>query len=549
MKKIFICLLIAVSATQYSCKKFLSITPIDKLTGNNFYKNATDLEANITDMYGQLFDKYTRTAFAGATGEFRSGEVIPAAEGGEGRAGSARIGGHTRQTPIAAGSLAKQTIPVTVVNDRLLLEAVDNSRGWGGYNFRDLTRWDEYYKVIQAANILVSKVEEGIEGLTPEQSKRYIAEAKFIRCFCYFQMVRLFGDVVYYTTPYQKDPIPRENMVSVINKCIEDLKGPKNDLPITMSDPSLRGVRATRGAAIGLLMNMYMWNAGFDPANKMRNYTETAALGEEIVKSGAFRLLPMAEWATVAKGRSEESLFELFRTLNYNTNLNNPFEQAYAYSPFGDAFIHFPYKVPEYTHRYSFSVFTEDYMKKLYPELSDPRLSVWFTAPFDQNAETFQLKKFAVNTFVDANNPNLDINPDNTYLIMRYSDAILLCAEAYAEMNMNAEAGVKLNLVRTRALGTPLYPNAIGDTNIKDAIFWERAKELMGEGSHYFDLVRTKRILNKAYTDNPLTSDKFNRGGWTWPINTIHNPDAGLTSALVNNPYMTLNSYWIGSGL
>ena len=62
----------------------------------------------------------------------------------------------------------------------------------------------------------------------------------------------------------------------------------------------------------------------------------------------------------------------------------------------------------------------------------------------------------------------------------------------------------------------------------------------MGEGSHYFDLVRTKRILSRAYTDNPLTADKFGRGGWTWPIDA---------SALSNNPYMTLNSYWIGTGL
>lgn len=535
MKKIIICLLIVVSASQYGCKKFLSITPIDKLTGNKFYQNAEDIESNITDMYGQLFLKYTATSFAGATGEFRSGEVIPSTQAG--RVAIGRLGGHTRLAPNPEGSLSKQTIPVEgVVNDRRLLEGIDLA---GGYNFGDITRWDEYYRIIQAANILVSKIDEGIAALTPEQAKRYSAEAKFIRCFCYFQMVRLFGDVVYYTTAYQKDALPRENMVSVINKCIEDLSGPKNDLPLTMSDPSLRGVRATQGAAIGLLMNMYMWNAGFDPSNKTKYYTLTAALGLELINSHAFRLLPLSEWATVAKGRSEESLFELFRTLNYNTDLNNPFEQANAYSPFGDAFIHFPYKVPEYTHRWNFAVFTEDYLNKLYPELADPRLSIWFTAPFDQNAETFQLKKFAVNTFVDANSPNLDINPDNTYLIMRYSDAILLRAEALAELGKTQDAADALNMVRSRAVGTPLFDPAV-DQNIKDAIFWERAKELMGEGSHYFDLIRTKRILSKAYTDNPLTSDKFNRGGWTWPINT---------SALTNNPYMTLNTYWIGTGL
>ncbi|WP_214225105.1 RagB/SusD family nutrient uptake outer membrane protein [Pedobacter sp. B4-66] len=539
MKKYIICLFIIVSASQYGCKKFLDITPIDKLTGNNFYKTREDMEANITDMYGELFDKYTKTSFAGATGEFRSGEVIPAAEGGLGRSASALIGGHTRQTPNPQGSTEKQNVPLTTVNDRLLLRALGPG-DWGGYNFSDLTRWGEYYRVIQSANLLISKVEDGIPALTAEESKRYIAEAKFIRCLCYFQMVRLYGDVVYYTAAFQKDPLPRENMVSVITKCIADLKDFRNDLPATFSDPSQRGVRASRGAAIGLLMNMNMWNAGFDLPNRTSYYQETAALGKEIMDSKAFRLLPINEWAKVAKGRSEESLFELFRTLNYNQDLNDPFAQANAYSPFGDAFIHFPYKQPEYTHRYSFSVFSSEYMRKLYPEddPTDLRLSVWFVAPFDQNASTFQLRKFALNTFADANNPNLDLNPDNTYLIMRYPDAILLRAEAAANLGNDDIAIACLNEVRRRA-GSREYGNG-NDLPLKDAIFLERSKELMGEGSRYFDLVRTKRVLSKEWTDNPLTSDKFNRGGWTWPI------DGG---ALFNNPKMSLNSYWIGSGL
>ncbi|MGY3054189.1 hypothetical protein ACVWYG_002395 [Pedobacter sp. UYEF25] len=535
MKKYIICIILTVGFTQYGCKKFLSITPIDKLTGNNFYQSKQDLESNITDMYGQLFDKYTRTAFAGATGEFRSGEVIPAAQGGYGRSGSALIGGHTRQTPNPNGNTDKQTIPFTDVNDRRLLDAFNI----GGYNFRDLTVWNEYYQVIQQANLLVDKVKEGIPNLSEADAKLYNAEGRFIRSFCYFQLVRLYGDVVYYTDAYQRNPLPRMNMVEVINKCIVDIKDFRNDLPVTFSDPSKKGVRASQGAVIGLLMNMNMWNAGFDIANRTGYYNETATLGAEIMQSNAYHLLPISDWAIVAKGRSDESLFELFRTLNYNNNLDNPYEQANAYSPFGDAFIHFPYKQPEYTHRYSFSVFTSDYMRKLYPDAGDQRLLTWFVAPFDQNAETFQLRKFALNTFVDANNPNLDLNPDNTYLIMRYSDAILLRAEALADLNKNDEAITYLNVVRQRALA-PLFPNGAADGDLKDAIFLERSKELMGEGSHYFDLVRTRRVLNKQWTDNPLSADKFSRGGWTWPIDA---------SALTNNPYMTLNTYWIGTGL
>jgi hypothetical protein len=546
MKKITICLLFVMIASQFSCKKFLDITPIDKLTGNNYYQSASDIESNVTDMYGQLFDKYVQTNTAGGTGEFRSGEVIPAA-GGQGtrvvRYDVGLIGGHAKRINNSGISSGFQPIVgSTVVNDRYLLQALftsDPSTGVVNPNlFVNLTRWAEYYKIIQSANILVSKLQEGIPALTDDQTKGYIAEAKFIRNYCFFTLVRLYGDIVYYTTPFQKDPLGREEMVSVIKKCIADLKTSKNDLPFAITDPSLRGVRASRGAIICLLMNMNMWNAGFDPANKTAYFQDTEALGAEIMDSKAFELVPLSDWASVSKGRSVESLFELFSTVNYNAS-SNPLAQVFKLSQFGESFIHFPYRLPEYDNRTSPCVFTAEYMKKLYPDLTDNRLTVWFDDPFNQNAETFQMKKFAGNTFLDSTNPLDNSIPDASFLIMRYSDAILLRAEADAELGGKDEDAKKwLNVIRTRASATT-FPGPF-DTNLKDAIFWERAKELMGEGSHYFDLVRTKRILSKNYTDNPLTTDKFARGAWTWPIDA---------SALSNNPLMTLNTYWRGSGV
>lgn len=548
MKKITICLLFVMVATQFGCKKFLQITPIDKLTGNNFYQSESDIESNIIDMYGQLFDKYVQTNTAGATGEFRSGEVIPSSNGNANRPTRydvGLLGGHTRRIAFSGTTSGFQTIPITVVNDRLLLNAmggtdpISNTTNVG--RFANLQNWAEYYRVIQQANILVAKLTEGIPALTAEQTKAYIAEAKFIRCYCYFFMVRLYGDVVYYTEAYQKDPLPRENMVSVVNKCIADLTPAKGDLAPMVTNPAFKGVRASRGAAIGLLMNMNMWNAGFDPTNKIKYYQETKALGAEIRTLG-FQLLNLADWNTVSKGRSDESLFELFSTINYNQS-SSAFAQVFSLAPFGEAFIHFPYRLPEYDFRTSPCVFTADYMRKLYPDGVDDRLSTWFEDPFNQNAETFQLKKFAGNTFIEVGSSSQSGVPDNSFLIMRYSDAILLEAEACAELGGADEANAiaRLNQIRDRARATA-FPGGLNDAAIglKDAIFWERAKELMGEGSHYFDLVRTKRILSRNYTDNPLTADKFGRGAWTWPISE---------TALGSNPYMTLNAYWRGSGL
>ena len=121
--------------------------------------------------------------------------------------------------------------------------------------------------------------------------------------------------------------------------------------------------------------------------------------------------------------------------------------------------------------------------------------------------------------------------------MFRYAEAILLRAEALAELGQDGEAKKMLNIVRTRAEAPPYIGS--GGQNLKDFIFMERSRELVGEGHHFFDLVRTRRILNYLWTYNPITLDQFNRGGWTWPISS---------NALNNNPYMVLNMYWINGG-
>ncbi|WP_431200881.1 RagB/SusD family nutrient uptake outer membrane protein [Mucilaginibacter sp. P25] len=360
-----------------------------------------------------------------------------------------------------------------------------------------------------------------------QRKKQFEGEAAFIRGLAYFFMVRLYGDVPYYTDAYHSTALPRENMVSVLNKNIADLKKYKDGLPWTYSDPALKGVRASRGSVIALIMNMNMWNAGFDKPNATKYYQETADLGQELIKSNAYRLLPINEWATVIKGRSDESLFEFYRSINYgdqNTNV----------APIGDMFLHYPYKRPEYTHRISFAYFRAEYMQKLYSGTADKRATIWFNSDIYADNGKFMMLKFAQNSFATGEE---DANPDNTFMIFRYAGEILLCAEALAELGQDDQAIALLNKVRDRAEASR-YTGG-GGQDLKDFIFLERSRELMGEGHHYFDLVRTRRIMNSEWSYNVLTLDKFNRGAWTWPISN---------NALANNPFMTLNMYWVNGG-
>ncbi|RBQ03610.1 RagB/SusD family nutrient uptake outer membrane protein [Pedobacter miscanthi] len=505
MKKVIIyTIILAATFCLPACKKFLDIQPLDKLTGNNFFKSKEDVVANIYNLSRMVFGKYNETHFVGATGEYRSGEVLYESQSDN----------------------APSREYVEYLGKNNLLTLISRGKPWDYYNFDRITDWTTYYQTIQGANILIAKLDEGIPGVSEAEKNSFKAEAAFIRAFSYFTMVRLYGNVVYYTDAFHSTALPRENFVSVLNKCIADLKNYKNSIAWTYTDPSLRGVRASRGSIVALMMEMNMWNAGFDSANARKYYEETADLGKELIASNAFRLLPINEWATVIKGRSEESLFEFYRSINYgDANLN--------VAPIADMFLHYPYKRPEYTHRVSFAYYRGEYMQKLFQDGSDKRITAWFNEDIFADNGKFMMLKFAQNSFSTGEE---DANPDNTFMIFRYGGEILLAAEALANINEDTDAVKLLNMVRGRAGATPYTP---ASGNLKDFIFYERSRELIGEGHHYFDLVRTKRILSSQWSYNVLTSDKFNRGGWTWPLSS---------NALYNNPYMVLNEYWVNGG-
>ncbi|MFC1223723.1 RagB/SusD family nutrient uptake outer membrane protein [Pedobacter sp. BG31] len=505
MRKVIIyTLVIAACFCLPSCKKFLNVQPLDKLTGNNYFQSKDDVVANIYDLSRIVFSKINETHYVGAVGEYRSGEVL-----------------HESQSDNAP---SREYVEYLGRND--LLNLIRRGQPWDYYNFDRITDWTGYYRAIQGANILIAKLEEGVPGVSETEKGQFKAEAAFIRSLCYFTMVRLFGDVVYYTDAFHSTSLPRENFVSVLNKCIADLNSYKNQIPFTYSDPALKGVRASRGSIIALMMEMNMWNAGFDGANAKKYYQATADLGRELVASNAYRLLPLSDWSTVIKGRSDESLFEFYQSINYGDAVLNV-------APIADMFLHYPYKRPEYTHRVSFAYYRGEYMQKLFQDGGDKRITTWFNEDIFADNGKFMMLKYAKNSFIVGEE---DANPDNTFMIFRYGGGLLLAAEAMANIDEDAEAIKLVNMVRARAGASP-YTSSNGD--LKEFIFYERSRELIGEGHHYFDLVRTKRILNSQYSYNVLTSDKFSRGAWTWPINQ---------NALNNNPFMKLNDYWVNGG-
>lgn len=422
-------------------------------------------------------------------------------------------------------------IPTSSNNNRvnyLVANRMNDLRNYGGSPFGATTQWKPFYDVIQPANILIKEIDE-VPGITKEERRIFKAEAVFMRNLAYFFMVRAFGDVPYYTNAYNSESLPRTPLVTVLKNCLEDIRtgalgeDPDNSLlPWTYSSNAKKGIRATRGSVIALMMHINLWLVQFDGQNKTHYYQNVIALGEQLeMHNGAYELLDMSRISTVFRGGSNEGLFEIAQNVN---QANEVFSPGAVFSN-SVTFSHTSASNPEY-------YYDGSYMEKLFPRTeTDLRKEYWFDENMYMPTSMYptEIKKFL---YVDYYGNNEITSNAGNQIIFRYADALLLYAEALAALGDEAKANEQLNRIRRRA---GAEETMLSGRELQDAIFWERQRELIGEGQYFYDLVRTGKISNYAYTEHPIRLTEFNAGAWMWPLHR---------DVLKNNTKVQLNLYW-----
>ena len=518
-KYFIIILLIAIITGGTGCKKFLNVNPVDSMSGNNFWKSKDDVEKFVTGTYILLrnytcMDGYSLLVMA----DYRCTAWIPSTQG-------------TGRTYISD------------LNNNRIKSILSSTASWAGeydnfsqsinqFGFKNMSDWGYMYRIITATNTILANIDsKDIVDISDEDRNRYKAEATFIRSLTYFLMVRHWGDVPYVTDPSDEVPHERMNQVEVFKNCLTALNATKNSLPWTYADPTMRGVRAMRGGALALMMEMNMWMACFDDGNAKAYYEQTVSLGNELIgqNGGAYELLPIDNYKEIFKGTSKESLFEIGQDYNYGETFG-------LMATIADIVLRTPYKKNV---NVTYLYYATPYLMQLYaPEnngQSDKRVDLWFEEPtMYNNTGQFVFKKF-LNTFATQQETE---NPNDAKILFRYVDAYLLRAEALERLGRFSEAVADVNVIRNRAgaeLFTGLETNQYGQL-LSDAIWWERERELMGESATFYDLVRTKRILSGQYTPFPITYDEFLNGAWTYPIHQ---------NVLVGNPKIKPNQFWM----
>lgn len=507
----YIILFAALVFTTVGCKKFLNVTPIEAQSGNNFWKSREDVEGFTNGIYARLKSKVAGTP------QFFNGDdraFFPALE----------IRGNNVQVNSLGDDGSNNFTALSNNNMKFILNTTGRYNGM----MKNIMSWKEWYDIIAAANILYFEIDRVPSASLPDaDKKRYKAEAVFLRNLSYMFICKLFGDAVYYTEAYHSSPLPRISQVKVMNNCIADMTAAKDDLPIIYNDASSNGFRPTRASAVALLMHLNMWAAAWDGTGKTKYYEGVKTLAAELDTYTSYKILPITPENTlkIFKGRSTENLFGILQDFNYGEGFSLPAGFSYY-------FARYPYQ-GTVNKTSSSMAYLKSYITKLYPAgTTDARLSSWFEN-YDSGSGNFQFKKFA-NVYSTGSGSAITVTSDDSAIIFRLPDCYLLTAEALVELGDEGGARDFANRV-TIAANAPLIIKS-GD-ELKDEIYRERCRELMGEGQFFFDLVRTKRVVNSDFTPSPMSVGNLNAGAWTWPLSI----SAAERSA---NPNLIGNNFW-----
>ncbi|MGI6223560.1 MAG: RagB/SusD family nutrient uptake outer membrane protein [Prevotella sp.] len=383
-------------------------------------------------------------------------------------------------------------------------------------------RWSILYDLINRCNDVIAYAPDATGDETT--LTRYMNEAKALRGFGYYCLVTTFGGVPLLTTP--KVPadvltIPRASAEEIYQQIISDLTDAEA-LPGKNEYGEADAYRVTRGFAKTMLAKTYMFRSEFDKAEEV--------LREIVEVDNDYSLLPDygMNWRQEYEN-STESVFEIANKM-YNkevatgTNVPHYFtsRNVSGYQGYG---FHCP---------------TQDLLDAFDPD--DPRITYVFTRTGDRyvgdsltqdnsvSPSGYHDYKETVPT-IEKEGWDVWMIPYNIRII-RYSDVLLMYAEALNENGKSQEALQYLNQVRQRARNTnPLdprrdiqvyVPNVTSSTlpditvtdqdELRQIIWHERRCELAMEGWRRDDLMRQKRFgtVMRAYAQKYNTTKGAN---------------------------------------
>ncbi len=351
--------------------------------------------------------------------------------------------------------------------------------------------WSSLYQGIKRTNVVIEKV-PAIE-MNATLKNRYIGEARFLRGLYYFDLLRAWGGVPVVTSTAVPLKVPRSAPEEVYDLIEQDLLFAIDNLP-EKSEYSANDLgRATKGAAKALLAKVYL----FRRDTGKNDFVNAEKYLLEVVNSVQYDLEVSFEDANGKNGEhGVESVFEI-GAMETDGVVGNQYANTQGVR--GTPNRGWGFNRPSLNLRTAF-------------EIGDPRLDFTIidlgdvidgilimgdgTTPdqtLDDQGNVIEVECYNRKIWIPGTSTNTQFGHNRR--LIRFSDVLLMTAEALNENGKSALALEHLHRVRERARhgNNAILPDVTttDKDQLRDLILQERRTELALEGHRFWDLVRT----------------------------------------------------------
>lgn len=367
--------------------------------------------------------------------------------------------------------------------------------------------WYVSYKIITGVNTVIAAVEKS--GKTDATTNQLLGECYFLRAFCHFNLVRIFGKA-YTTDPNSPGIILRTNLTdpskkarSTVKEVYDSVLADAEKAAGLMTAP--RGVQyASQAAAWALLSRVNLYkedNAkAIDYANK-------------VINSGKYTLTTKATFPTMfanSQTASETIFCVAFTQVDDYGKFGSIASMIYSdgNSGWGEEFASSSLRGLMSAHpedvRWSYIVPAKDGSGKVQKR---------------NGIEVYYISKFSF----QGGLPNL-----SSPIMFRLAEMYLIRAEAEAKTGATAASLDDVDMIRkNRGLEASLYNKVVpAGKSALDVVLDEKRIEMAFEGHRTYDVFRNKRTLNKAY--------------WGYHIAGLKESDVDLSKTPTGYPNLTV---------
>lgn len=346
--------------------------------------------------------------------------------------------------------------------------------------------WTNKYRAIGNANLAIKYIPD-VDGDADLRNK-YLAEAKFLRAYFYYELVRMFGDVPLILEPvnlssenFKPVRTPASGVYDQIVQDLTDAEAVFDAQGLPYMDVS---GRVSRGAIKTMLASVYLTMAGYPLELGASHYTLAANKAQEVINSGEFSLFASYDdLHDPAMNNIGENIFSV------------QYDAVIAANPFQPHLIPYNGNVSSYS-----------------AQTGAIRANANFIAAHEAGDLRVEEKQFYYTEFTDKDDrtdtvdiggwflwKHLDVaanlgSPQSglNWTIHRYAEVLLIHAEALNETGTQDYTG--LNAIRARANLAPL--SGLTQDQFREAVWKEKWFELSFENKTWYDMVRVRKALD-----------------------------------------------------